>query len=131
MKKTVKGKFEVKSTPLPEDELTHSLGAMRMKFDKRFEGTLAAESTVSMIGIMDRKLGSGGYVAIERVSGLLDGKRGSFCLQHSCAMTRGVQSQQITVIPDTGTDELTGLTGKMTIEIEKDGAHFYIFEYEL
>ena len=131
MKKTIKGKFEVKPSPLSGDELSQALGAMRMKFEKRFEGALNAKSIVSMIGIMDQSLGSGGYVAIEKLEGSIEGKRGSFCLQHSCTMSRGTPSQQIVVIPDTGTQELKGLTGQMTIDIEEDGTHFYTFEYEL
>jgi hypothetical protein len=131
MPKTIEGKFEVKPTPITGDELIRSIGAMRMKFDKRFEGVLEATSVVSMMGILDQSLGSGGYVAIERVTGSIEGKRGSFCLQHSCMMNRGETSQQIVVIPDTGTDELKGLCGEMTIDIQEDGTHFYTFEYEL
>jgi hypothetical protein len=131
MKKTMNGKFTVKATPQPGDELTQSLGAMRMKFDKRFEGSLSGESVVSMMGILDQKIGSGGYVAIEQFKGAIDGKRGSFYLQHSCTMNRGAASQQIVVIPDTGTDQLKGLVGEMTIDIKEDGSHFYTFDYEL
>lgn len=131
MKKTVKGKFQVKGTPQPMDELTQQLGAMRMKFDKTFEGPLNAKSVVSMIGILDKKLGSGGYVAIEKLTGVLEGKEGSFFMQHSSSINRGATSQQITVIPDTGTRELEGLVGQMTIDIAKDGQHFYSFDYEL
>jgi hypothetical protein len=84
-----------------------------------------------MLGAMTDVPGSGGYVAIERVSGSLEGKSGSFLLQHSSTMTRGVPKQHIFVIPDSGTGELTGLTGTMTIRIESSGAHFYEFEYAL
>jgi hypothetical protein len=74
--------------------------------------------------------GSAGYVAIERVSGTLRGRKGSFVLQHSGTMTRGVPQLTITVVPDSGTGQLTGLTGKMNINIV-DGKHFYDFEYAL
>jgi hypothetical protein len=74
--------------------------------------------------------GSAGYVAIERVSGTLRGRKGSFVLQHSGTMTRGVPQLSISVVPDSGTGQLTGLTGKMNINIV-DGKHFYDFEYAL
>jgi hypothetical protein len=131
MKKIIKGKFEVKATPQAPEELTQSLGAVRMRFDKQFEGLLVAKSTVAMMGMLDQKLGSGAYVALERLIGSVEGKQGSFCLQHSSTMTRGVPHQQITVIPDSGTEELKGISGRMTIDIAQDGQHFYNFEYEL
>ena len=71
-----------------------------------------------------------GYVAIEKVTGTLHGRSGSFYLQHNGTMTRGVGELTITVIPDTGTDDLTGLRGKMNIIIA-DGKHSYEFEYDL
>lgn len=130
MKKTIKGKFSVKSQSLEADELTQALGAMRMRFDKQFEGALNATSAVSMLGIMNRELGSGGYVAIEKLTGDIEGKKGSFFFQHSSTMNRGTPSQSIQVLPDTGTDELEGLSGHMVIDIV-DGEHFYTFAYEL
>jgi hypothetical protein len=74
--------------------------------------------------------GSAAYVAIERVSGVLHGKRGSFSLQHSGTMTRGTPQLSVTVVPDSGTDELTGLAGRMTIDIAA-GKHSYEFEYAI
>ena len=74
--------------------------------------------------------GSAGYVAIERVTGTLNGKNGSFVLQHYATMTRGAPQLTITVVPDSGTGELEGLSGKMNIRIE-NGKHFYDFEYAL
>jgi hypothetical protein len=130
MTKTIKGKFSVKSQALDADELTQTLSAMRMRFDKQFEGALNATSVVSMMGIMNRELGSGGYVAIEKVTGEIEGKKGSFLLQHSSIMDRGAPSQTIRVIPDSGTDALLGISGHMTIDII-EGQHFYTFEYTL
>jgi hypothetical protein len=130
MTKTVKGFFEVKSKPLPADETTQTVGAMRMKFEKRFVGPLAAESLVSMMGMMNQSLGSGGYVAMEKITGILEGRSGSFCMQHSSSMKRGIPSQTITVVPDSGTEQLQGLSGDMVIEII-DGKHFYSFSYDL
>lgn len=131
MKNTINGKFSLKATPEPSDEVIQTIGAMRMRFDKVFEGALDAQGTVSMIGIMNKELGSGAYIAIERIVGSLEGKKGSFCMQHSCTMERNQQKQHITVIPDTGTDQLKGLSGRMTIDIAKDGQHFYTFEFEI
>ena len=115
---------------MPADDVLQKVGAMRMKFEKKFEGGLVATSVVAMMGMMDQKKGSGGYVALERVVGEIEGLKGSFCLQHSSFMTRGVPLQKIQVIPDTGTDELEGLTGDMVIEII-DSQHYYTFNYEI
>jgi hypothetical protein len=126
----IKGKFEVQSSPLDADEITRALGAQRMRFDKRFEGPLTATSFVSMMGVMDRETGSGAYVALEKVTGELVGRRGAFLLQHSSTMDRGKPRQSIRVVPDSGTDGLAGLQGEMVIDIV-DGQHFYTFHYEL
>ncbi|MES2856213.1 MAG: DUF3224 domain-containing protein [Bdellovibrionota bacterium] len=128
--KTAKGKFEIKATPIQADEISEQIGFMRMTFDKKFEGVLDAKGSVSMMGIMDRELGSGGYVAIERITGTLEGRTGTFCLQHSSLMNRNTPLQSIAVIPDTGTDDLAGITGSMTIDIV-EGQHYYNFHYEL
>jgi Protein of unknown function (DUF3224) len=74
--------------------------------------------------------GSAGYVAIERVTATLQGRRGSFILQHSGTMTRGVPKLLITVVPDSGTDALAGISGTLMITIA-DGKHSYDFEYSL
>jgi hypothetical protein len=126
----VKGTFEVRSSPLDTDEITRKLGAMRMKFEKQFAGPLTATGLVSMIGVMDRKTGSGAYVAIEKIVGQLQGKSGSFLFQHSSTMDRGQPRQSILVVPDSGTEDLTGLKGAMVVDIT-DGQHFYTFDYEL
>lgn len=129
MKKTVKGCFEIESSQLPVDEATQTVGAMRMAFKKRFTGALEATSVVSMMGIMNREIGSGAYVALERIIGNLEGRKGSFSLQHGSSMTRGIAVQKISVVPDTGTEELKNLAGEMIIDII-DGQHFYTFSYE-
>ncbi len=99
-----------------------------MSIDKQFHGDLEAASKGQMLAVRTAVKGSAGYVAMERVVGTLAGRAGSFVLQHSSTMTRGEPRQSITVVPDSGTDGLAGLTGTMTIEI-KDGKHFYHFEY--
>ena len=118
------GTFEVKLTPegTPEDG--------RMSIDKQFHGDLEATSKGAMLAAMGCVKGSAGYVAIERVNGTLDGREGSFALQHSGTMTRGVQELSVTVVPDTGTGELTGIAGRMKIIIT-DGKHSYEFDYSI
>ena len=124
-----RGPFEVKLTPQP---LSYDAGGAmlgRMSLDKQFHGDLEATSAGEMLSF-GSAAGSGGYVAIERVTGTLGGRRGSFVLQHSATMNRGVPSLSITVVPDSATDELTGLTGAMNIIIE-GGKHSYDLEYAL
>jgi hypothetical protein len=120
------GTFEVKLLPQPTEEKALS----RMSIDKQFHGDLEATSKGEMLAAMTSVKGSAGYVAMERVSGSLHGRTGTFVLQHSSTMTRGTPQQSVTVVPDSGTDQLVGLTGKMTIIIA-DGKHSYEFEYEL
>jgi hypothetical protein len=101
-----------------------------MSIDKQFHGDLEATSKGQMLAISTEVKGSAGYVAMERVTGTLQGRTGTFALQHSGTMTRGVPQLVITVVPDSGTDQLVGLSGKMTINIV-DGKHSYDFEYTL
>jgi hypothetical protein len=123
------GTFEVKVSPQATDDKGDPLLG-RMSLDKQFHGDLDATSKGEMLSAGTNVKGSAGYVAIERVSGTLRGREGSFVLQHSGTMTRGVPQLTITVVPDSGTGQLTGLTGKMNINIV-DGKHFYDFEYAL
>jgi hypothetical protein len=102
----------------------------RMTIDKQFHGDLEATSKGQMLTAMTETKGSAGYVAVERVTGRLHGRSGTFALQHSGTMTRGVPQLTITVVPDSGTGQLVGLTGKMMINIT-DGKHSYDFEYTL
>ena len=130
MTKHAAGPFDVKVAPqTPAWE--KDAGPGRMSIDKRFHGDLEAKSRGEMLSVMGTVPGSAGYVAIERVTGVLGGRRGSFALQHSGSMDRGKPALSITVIPDSGTDELAGLTGRMTIDVRPDGKHFYAFEYEV
>jgi hypothetical protein len=102
----------------------------RMSIDKKFHGDLDAKSIGQMMTAMTDVDGSAGYVAIEWVTGKLGGRSGSFALQHSGTMARGAQKLDIVVVPDSGSGELTGITGSMKIIIE-DGDHSYDFEYAL
>jgi hypothetical protein len=122
------GRFEVKVIPQAPNGEAPIVG--RMSLEKQFHGDLAATSKVEMLTAMTQVKGSAGYVAIEWVSGALDGRSGAFALQHSGTMTRGVPHLTVTVVPDSGTEQLTGLTGSMSITIT-DGNHFYDFEYAL
>ena len=124
----VSGTFEVKLAPLSDESAEPTLG--RMSIDKKFQGDLEGESKGQMLTAMSGVKGSAGYVAIEKVAGKLQGRTGSFALQHSGLMTRGAPELTVTVVPDSGTDELTGLAGKMTIRIE-NGKHFYELEYTI
>lgn len=127
MEARARGTFEVKLAPQgkPEDA---PLG--RMSIDKQFHGDLEATSKGEMLTAMTDVEGSAGYVAVERVSGTLHGRSGTFVLQHSGTMTRGTPQLTITVVPDSGTGQLAGLAGKMAINIA-DGKHSYDFEYTL
>jgi hypothetical protein len=123
------GPFEVKLTPQPvDDNGDATLG--RMTIDKQFHGGLEGTSKGQMLSAGTPVKGSAGYVAMERVTGTLSGRKGSFILQHSATMTRGTPQLSITVVPDSGTEQLTGLAGKMDIQIA-GGKHSYDFDYTL
>ncbi|MGC1550105.1 MAG: DUF3224 domain-containing protein [Rhodanobacter sp.] len=124
------GPFEVKLEPQSPIPTIAAAGIGRMTIDKQFHGDLEAHSLGEMLGFRTEVPGSAGYVAMERVSGTLHGRHGSFVLQHSSTMAHGVPTQSVTVVPDSGTDELTGLAGSMTIQIEQ-GKHAYSFDYTL
>ncbi len=126
--KTAKGTFEVKVVPLAADVGDPSIS--RLSLDKQFSGDLTGGSKGQMLGIDTGIKDSGGYVAAERFTGTLGGKKGSFSLQHSGTMQGGKFDLQIKVVPDSGTDDLAGLSGTMKIVIE-NGKHFYEFSYTL
>jgi hypothetical protein len=125
-----RGPFDVKLNPQPPDDKAGDPTVGRMSIDKQFHGDLEAISKGQMLTAMTDVKGSAGYVAIERVTGTLRGRSGSFALQHSGTMTRGAPQLSVTVVPDSGTGQLVGLSGKMTINIV-DGKHSYDFEYML
>ena len=127
MKNIAKGTFEVKIVPQTDREIP-MLG--RMTIDKVFHGDLEATTQGQMLSAGTPVPTSAGYVAIERVEGTLQGKKGSFVLQHNGIMSRGDFSLRVVVVPDSGTEDLTGLLGQLTI-IRADGKHSYEFEYEL
>ena len=122
------GTFDVKLAP--QDDKVEGTALGRFTIDKQFHGDLEGSSKGQMLGANTSVKGSAGYVAMEQVSGTLHGRSGTFVLQHSGTMTRGALQLSVTVVPDSGTGQLAGLTGKMDIKIES-GKHFYEFEYEL
>jgi len=122
------GIFQVKHTSLTPDDNAQAAALGRMSIEKQFHGDLEGASTGEMLTAGTGVTGSAGYVAIERVSGTLQGRTGTFVLQHSGTMTRGAPQLTITVVPDSGTGQLAGLVGRMAINIA-DGKHSYDFEY--
>jgi Protein of unknown function (DUF3224) len=130
MARCARGTFEVQISPQATADQVAGSPLGRMSIDKQFRGDLEASSKGEMLTAGTNVKGSAGYVAIERVTGSLHGRSGTFVLQHSGTMTRGVPQLRINVVPDSGTGELVGLAGQMTIEIT-DGQHSYGFEYTL
>lgn len=128
--KHAKGTFDVKLTPQGEEDKRDGATTGRMSGTKQYHGDLEGTATAEMLSALADVKGSGSYVAIERVTGTLAGRRGTFILAHSGTMTRGAQQLDITVVPDSGTGELAGITGKMAIVIT-EGKHSYDFEYVL
>jgi hypothetical protein len=122
------GSFTVKLDPQKDEPADGKVA--RMTIDKQFSGDLEGASRGQMLSAGTEVKGSAGYVAIEKVTGTLSGRSGSFILQHSATMDRGVPQLSITVVPDSGTGELTGIRGSMQIII-KDGKHSYDFEYTI
>jgi hypothetical protein len=124
------GTFEVKLTPQTPDDKAEGSTMGRATIDKTFSGDLQGTSVGQMLTALTDTKGSAGYVAIERVTGSLNGKKGSFVLQHDGIMDRDKPQLRIVVLPDSGTGELRGLTGTMVIIIA-GGKHSYEFDYEL
>jgi hypothetical protein len=124
-----KGPFDVKGAPQTDESIGDpTIG--RMSLEKQYHGDLEATAKGQMLSVMTDVKGSAGYVAIERVRGTLHGRKGTFALQHNATMAGGSYYLNISVVPDSGTDQLVGLTGKMNIIIT-DGKHSYDFDYTL
>lgn len=125
-----KGSFEVKILPDGEPQAEGGVALGRMTFEKAFSGDLAGTGKGTMLTAMTGTQGSAGYVAIERVTGTLHGKKGSFVLQHGGTMNRGAQNLSIAIVPDSGTGELSGIEGVFKLTIA-EGKHLYELEYSL
>ncbi|MEP7345206.1 MAG: DUF3224 domain-containing protein [Gemmatimonadaceae bacterium] len=124
------GTFNVKLNPVASDAPAEGSALGRFTIDKQWQGDLEATSKGEMLTAGSSVENSAGYVAVERVSGILHGKTGTFALQHSGTMNRGAPSLLITVVPDSGTGQLVGLSGTLMINIA-DGKHSYDFDYTL
>jgi hypothetical protein len=132
MSQRANGSFDVKVTPQkPDTQIARAANLSRLTIDKRFHGDLEGISKGEMLALQTEVKGSAGYVALERVTGKLMGLSGSFVLQHSASMTRGEPKSEISVVPDSATGELRGLSGKMNISVAADGAHSYQFDFKI
>lgn len=129
--RTASGRFEVAMQP-QADPAAETPGATlgRLRLDKQYHGDLQATAQGQMLSAITATPGSAGYVAIEHVTGTLHGRSGSFVLQHRGVMDRGAQALEITVVPDSGTGGLAGLSGRMAIRIN-EGRHEYDLSYSL
>jgi hypothetical protein len=130
MTRHAEGPFDVKVTPLPPDDATTGTAIDRYALDKHFHGDLEAASKGEMMGAGELAKGTAGYVAIEQVTGTLHGLTGSFALQHNSTMDNGKYQMSVAVVPGSGTGELAGIAGTMTIIIA-NGKHSYSFDYTL
>lgn len=126
----VSGAFNVTMTPAAPAEHEGSTATARMLLDKQYFGDLAATGAGQMLTAVTDTKGSAAYVAIERVSGTLRGKKGSFVIQHAGTMRGGAQQLTISIVPDSGTGQLAGITGTMAIRIV-ERKHFYDLDYLL
>ena len=132
MSQRATGSFDVKvTTQKPDTQVARAANLSRLTIDKRFHGDLEGISKGEMLALQTDVQGSAGYVALERVTGKLKGRSGSFVLQHSATMQRGEQQAHISVVPDSATGELRGLAGTMSITVAADGSHAYAFEFRL
>ena len=124
------GTFEVQMQPQGEGDIAPGASLGRMSLDKQFSGDLQAIGKGEMLTARSDTPTSAAYVAIERITGMLQGRSGSFVLVHRGVMTKGAQDLHISVVPDTGTDGLEGLSGTLSIRIA-EGKHYYDFTYDL
>ncbi|MFZ3217439.1 MAG: DUF3224 domain-containing protein [Candidatus Acidiferrales bacterium] len=125
-----KGMFDVKVEPQGELDKAEGSTLGRMSLDKQYHGDLEGSGKGQMLTAGTEVKGSAGYVAMERVTGTLNGRSGSFVLQHSGTMAHGALQLAIAVVPDSGSGQLTGLGGTLAIVIA-DGKHSYVFDYTL
>ena len=126
----VSGTFDVKMQPEPGPDPAHGISFGRLRLDKQYQGELQATAQGLMLSAMAGTAGSAGYVAIEQVVGTLQGRQGSFVLMHRGVMNRGERELGISVVPDSGSEELVGLAGTLDIRVE-GGQHFYDFDFTL
>ena len=125
-----RGTFDVKLTPQGEADKYDGATTARMTADKQYHGDLEGTGQGEMLSALSDVKGSGSYVAIERISGTLNGRKGTFVLGHRSRVTRGAQQLEIDVVPDSGTGELAGITGRRRSRFT-EGKHEYDFEYRI
>ena len=130
MTQTAQGTFNVEMIAQPDSDVVDGVTLGRMALSKQFSGDLSGSGKGQMLTALTSEEGSAGYVAIERISGSLHGRRGGFVLQHRGTMDRGVKSLSIRIVPDSGTGDLAGITGSFELGIE-DGVHRYTLHYRL
>ena len=132
MSQRVAGQFDVKVTPQkPDTQVARAANLARYTIDKRYHGELEATAKGEMLAAQTDVKGSAGYVALERVTGTLEGRSGSFILQHNATMSGGTPRLTITVVPDSATGQLKGLSGTMKLNVGGDGSHSYEFDFRL
>jgi hypothetical protein len=124
------GPFEITIIPAGAPDKEGRTATARMTLEKRYTGQLAASASGTMLTAVSDTKGSAAYVAIERVSGTLAGRKGSFVLQHAGTMRAGTSQATITIVPDSGTQELSGIGGSLVLSVV-DGKHFYVLDYTL
>ncbi len=130
MTRHAEGTFDVKTTPIAADDATMGTLIGRYALVKQYHGDLEATAKGEMLGAGEPSSGNAGYVAIEQVTGSLNGRAGSFALQHIGAMQGGSYKLSVAVVPGSGTAQLTGLAGTLTITVA-NGKHSYSLEYTL
>ena len=128
MSSRAEGTFDVETRPIAADEVTSGTGIGRFALHKEFHGDLEAKSKGEMLGAGDPAKGSAGYVAMEQVTGTLNGRKGSFALEHIGSMDASGFKLAVAVVPGSGTAQLTGIAGTMTI-VQAAGKHSYTFDY--
>ena len=131
MTRHAQGPFDVKTAPIVQEPHPDGITLGRYSLEKRYHGALDAVAKGEMLTAGGTVKGSAGYVAVERVEGSLDGKKGSFALQHLGQMSPAGQQLTIVVVPGSGTGELAGIDGSLEIKIGAGGAHSYDFSYSL
>jgi Protein of unknown function (DUF3224) len=125
------GSFDVKSASMSPDEVTTGIAIGRFSLDKQYHGALEAAAKGEMLASGSIGTGTAGYVAMEEVSGSLDGRKGSFALQHWGTMHAGKFDLRVEIVPGSGIGELAGIAGTLTITIAPGGKHTYALDYTL
>lgn len=131
MSQHASGPFDVKTTPLAADEVTAGTALGRFLLSKQYHGALEATAKGEMLTSGSPQTGTAGYVAIEEVTGSLDGRNGTFALQHWGTMNAGNFELRVEVVPGSGAGELAGIAGALTITIAPGGKHSYALDYTL